>query len=287
MYRFKSQPKLFLLLAICFLNLVLTSYNVKKKTGPSEEKIVSINGTTTEILCALGLEKNLVGTDITSTYPESIQKLPKVGHKRNLSAEGIVSLGPTMVIGLDKDLKPELKQQLETAGIKVLLFKEEYSIQGSKNCINSIASYFGKTNEAQILIKKIDSDLLKVVKPKTSKKVLFIYARGTGTMMVAGSKTSVEKMIELAGGKNAITGFEDFKPLTSEALVASNPDVILLFDSGLQSLGGIEGLLKIQGVAQTNAGKNKKVIEMDGQYLTSFGPRVGSAVAELATKLNY
>ncbi len=286
MYPLKNK-KIVMLLAIGLLNIFLCAYSTKKKTDTSEEKIVSINGTTTEVLCALGLEKKIIGVDITSTYPESILKLPKVGHKRNLSAEGIVSLNPTMVIGLDKDLKPELKQQLETAGIKVVLFKEEYSIQAAKNTINGIASYFGKTTEAQVIIKKINADLLKAPKLKTPKKVLFIYARGTGTMMVAGGKTSVEKMIELAGGKNAVIGFDDYKPFTAEALVAANPDVILLFDSGLESLAGIDGLLKIQGVAQTNAGKNKKVIEMDGLYLTSFGPRVGDAVATLATKLNY
>ncbi|RYE25552.1 MAG: hemin ABC transporter substrate-binding protein, partial [Sphingobacteriales bacterium] len=116
--------------------------------------------------------------------------------------------------------------------------------------------------------------------------VLFIYARGAGTLMVAGDHTYPNSMIKLSGGKNAITGFEDFKPLTAEALVAANPDVILMFDSGLQSLGGADGLMQIPGLAQTNAGKKKQVIEMDGQYLTGFGPRTGEAIATLSKKLN-
>src|SRR3546814_14071921 len=96
-------------------------------------------------------------------------------------------------------------------------------------------------------------------------------------MMVAGENTQMEQVIHMAGGQNAVRGFEDFKPLTAESLVAANPDVILLFDSGLDSLGGMEGLLKVRGIAQTNAGKNRKVIEMDGQLLTGFGLRLGKA----------
>ncbi|HTN17434.1 MAG TPA: ABC transporter substrate-binding protein, partial [Chitinophagaceae bacterium] len=93
-------------------------------------------------------------------------------------------------------------------------------------------------------------------------------------------------MIKLAGGENAVSGFEDFKPLTPEALLNANPDVILMFTSGLESLGGMDGLLKVPGIAMTNAGKKKQVIEMDGQYLTGFGPRLGKAIAELSKKLD-
>jgi len=116
-------------------------------------------------------------------------------------------------------------------------------------------------------------------------KVLFIYARGAGNLMVAGSGTPLHSMIELAGAENAASALTDFKPLTPEALLTTNPDVILMFDKGLQSLGGVDGLLKIEGIATTNAGKNKKVVTMDGQYLSGFGPRVGDAVVELHNKL--
>src|SRR3546814_10521282 len=116
--------------------------------------------------------------------------------------------------------------------------------------------------------------------------VFFIYARGTGTMMVAGQLKQLDEMITLAGGENAVSGFEDFKPLTAESLVAANPDVILLFDSGLSSLGGIAGLLEVQGVAETNAGKARKVVEMDGQFLTGFGQRLGKAILELTKKIH-
>src|SRR5690606_33743928 len=104
-------------------------------------------------------------------------------------------------------------------------------------------------------------------------------------MMVAGQNTPLDAVINLAGGVNAAQGFEDFKPFTPEALLEANPDAILMFDSGLQSIGGAEVILNIEGVGQTNAGKNKKIIAMDGQYLSGFSPRLGDAVLELNQKL--
>jgi iron complex transport system substrate-binding protein len=103
--------------------------------------------------------------------------------------------------------------------------------------------------------------------------------------MVSGTGTPVDKMISLAGGKNAVSDFEDYKPLTPEALIKGNPDVILMFDSGLQSVGGAEGVLKIPGVDKTNAGKNKKIISMDGALLSGFGPRLGEGIYQLNSLL--
>lgn len=262
---------------------------VKADNNPlAASKIVSINGTVSEILAAIGLEGRIVGVDVTSTYPASLQKKPKVGHNRNLSAEGILALQPNVVTGLSTDIKPEMVDQLKSAGIKVVLFTQDFSAEGTRKLIRQVAESFGNKPKAEALIKKLDTDLAgasKLSKAGTKPKVLFIYARGTGTMMVSGEGTSLEKIITLAGGQNAVSGFKDFKPLTAEALVQANPDVILLFSSGMQSLGGPTGLLDVQGVNQTNAGKAKRFITMDGELLTGFGPRLGQAVAELAQKI--
>jgi iron complex transport system substrate-binding protein len=250
------------------------------------ERIVSLNGTISEVLCALGLQAQIVGIDVTSTYPETLQKLPKVGHSRNLSAEGILALRPTLILGTEESVKPEVFSQLKNAGVSVRLFRQSYSVAGTQQLIREVAAAMDASDQAQSLITRLEADLSKARKAAAPRKVLFIYARGAGSLMVAGQGTSVEKVIELAGGTNAATGFDDFKPLTAEALIGANPDVILLFSSGLQSLGGIDGLLKIPGIAQTQAGRNHQVVEMDGQLLTGFGPRLGKAVSELAHHLN-
>ena len=135
------------------------------------------------------------------------------------------------------------------------------------------------------MIQSMQSQLKKVKPGANPPKVLFIYARGAGSLQVSGQNTSVDQLIQLAGGKNAIQGFSDFKPLTTEALVSANPDYILLFNSGLESLGGIQGLLKIPGIQYTTAGKRQQIIEMDGLLLTGFGPRVGVAIRSLNKQL--
>lgn len=280
--------KLFISTAILAL---LASCNKESKTDNttetkteatvSNEKIVSLNGAITEILADLGEENNLVGVDVTSTFPTSVKEKAKdLGHVRSLSIEALLALKPTKVYATDKDLTPEQIAQLKNAGITVEIIKQDYSVEGTKALIKTIATSLNKTDYDAINT-KIDTDL-KALKPLATKpKVLFIYARGAGNLMVAGKNTPVEKIIAIAGGENVITEFEDYKPLTPEAVVKGNPDYILMFDSGLQSIGGVDGVLKLEGVSTTNAGKNKKIIAMDGGLLSGFGPRVGQAAVEL------
>ena len=282
------MKKLFISTAILAL---LASCNKESKTDNttetkteatvSNEKIVSLNGAITEILADLGEENNLVGVDVTSTFPTSVKEKAKdLGHVRSLSIEALLALKPTKVYATDKDLTPEQIAQLKNAGITVEIIKQDYSVEGTKALIKTIATSLNKTDYDAINT-KIDTDL-KALKPLATKpKVLFIYARGAGNLMVAGKNTPVEKIIAIAGGENVITEFEDYKPLTPEAVVKGNPDYILMFDSGLQSIGGVDGVLKLEGVSTTNAGKNKKIIAMDGGLLSGFGPRVGQAAVEL------
>ncbi|QNE39901.1 ABC transporter substrate-binding protein [Hymenobacter sp. NBH84] len=268
------------ILKLLFLLLLLAATKLGQAAAPA--RIVSLSGTISEMVCDLGHQADLVGVDVTSTYPAALAKLPKVGHTRSISAEGVLALRPTLILGTTESIKPEVASQLRSAGVSVQLFKQEYSVAGTKKLVQEVASLLGATAQVPALTKKLDADLTKVQKPTKAPKVLFVYARGTGTMMVAGQGTSVEKVIQLAGGQNAAVGFSDFKPLTAEALVAANPDYLLLFDSGLESLGGKAGLLQVPGVAQTTAGRTGHIIEMDGQLLTGFGPRLGQAAAELA-----
>lgn len=250
-----------------------------------ESRIVSLNGTLTEMLCAFGFENNIVGTDVTSTYPPAMQHLPKVGHNRNISSEGIISLQPHLVMGIEDDVDPEVREQIKTAGIQSLWLSQEYSVEDTESLIRALADTLGIPEKTEAMIQQIREPLTQLATFEEAPKVLFIYARGAGTLLAAGQKTSVDQMIQLAGGVNAVQGFDDYKPLTAEALVAANPDAILLFSSGLQSLEGPQGLLDIPGIAQTNAGKNKAFISMDGQYLAGFGPRLGQAVFSLNQQL--
>ncbi|MXN91419.1 ABC transporter substrate-binding protein [Flavobacterium sp. Sd200] len=288
------MKKINTLLALTFV--VLSAISCKKETTTetttvetkdtlaapaATHKIVSLNGAVTEVIAALGHEKELVGVDVTSTYPESVKATAKdLGHVRTISIEGIMALNPTLIVGTDKELSPELVEKIKKSGVKAEIFTQEFTPDGAKKLIADVAGVL-EHKDYSALTSKIDADLKNVKPIATAPKVLFIYARGANMLMVSGTGTPVEKTIELAGGKNAVTDFADFKPLTPEALIKGNPDVILMFDSGLESLGGIDGVLKIPGVDKTNAGKNKKIIAMDGGLLSGFGPRVGEAATQL------
>ena len=264
-------------------NTTTTTETDTVATEIKTDRIVSLNGAVTETLASLDVAGNIVGRDVTSTYPADL-KATDLGHVRSITAESILALQPSVVFGTTKDVNPNLNEQLKKANIPLVLIDQEYSIDGSKKLITAVATKLKKDNY-QPLLDNISNKMATVKAFDKKPKVLFIYARGAGNLMVAGSGTPLHSMIELAGAENAAAAVTDFKPLTPEALLTTNPDVILMFDKGLQSLGGIDGLLKIEGIATTNAGKNKKVVTMDGQYLSGFGPRVGDAVVELHNKL--
>jgi iron complex transport system substrate-binding protein len=251
----------------------------------AQPRIVSLNGTISEMLCGLGLGDQIVGVDVTSNYPAFLQKKPKVGHNSNLSAEGILALQPTLVIGLEGQFSARLDEQLSSAGVKTARLQQDYSVEGTRRLLKEVASLSGTENKVAGLLAQFDEQIAQLRITPLREKVLFIYARGSGTMLVSGTGTSLDRIITLAGARNAVTEFNNFKPLSAESLVAMNPDVILLFSSGLQSLGGAEGLLKMPGVAQTTAGRNKNIIAMDGELVSSFGLRLPQAIRELHDRI--
>lgn len=270
-----------------FLAFVLLIQSCAQAPGKEErsaadiQRIVTVSGTATETVAALGFADRIVGVDVTSTYPASVVDLPKVGHDRSIRAEGVISLSPQLVVAGAWQLDPAVKTQLEQAGERVVTFPLEFTVEGAKTMIRSLADSLGVPERAEALISKIDTDRQGVQPLPTAPKVLFIYARGAGTLMVAGTGTAMHHMIELAGGQNAMTGFEQFKPLTPEALIAADPDAIILFDTAMDGFQGEEGVMKVPGMAATTAGKNRAFITIEGGLMSNFGPRIGQALTYL------
>lgn len=283
---------------IAFLALAVISCKKEQKTTEEESatandtvaqteapKIVTLSGAITEIVSALGHKNDIVGVDVTSTFPEGIKESAQdLGHVSSIAVESVMALQPTIVLGSNKEISPELQEKIELSGTKAHFFDQEFSPEGTKKLIGQIATVL-QSDKAQELQDKIDADLAKIKALNKTQKILFIYARGANMMMVGGHNTPVHEVIQLAGAENAVAEIDGYKPLTPEALIKGNPDVILLFNSGIASLNGVEGVLKIQGIDKTNAGKNKNVIAMDGGLLASFGPRLGEAALQLNTKL--
>lgn len=253
-------------------------------------RLVTLGGSVTETVHALGAGGLVVGTDLSSTFPAEISRLPKVGYHRAISSEGVLSLLPDLVIGTFDAGPPAAMTQLRAAGTALLILSAEPSVIGAKERILGIAKALRLEVRGQELVQTLDRDLerLRAVTAalKSRPKVLFIYARGQNVLSVAGRNNSADAMLGLAGGSNAVTGYEGFRPMTSEAVVAAAPDILLLPERGLESIGGLEGLLKMPGVALTPAGKNRRVLTMDDLLLLGFGPRLGQSAWELFRKLH-
>lgn len=283
--------RLLLLLGVFGALASAQSYRVVDARGKvvevrSVERIVSLDGITTEILFALGVGEKVVGRDDSSYYPPEAQRLPSVGYQFRLSAEGILSLKPTLVIGRE-DVRPkEVVEQLERAGVAVVLVPTEPSVEGAKAKIRTVAQAVGRVEQGEALVRALERDLLLLRAfqaqhaAKGKLRALFLYLRGPGTTFVCGGSTPVGVM-ELAGLENAAKGIRECQPMTAESVVAARPEVIVVFKKGLESVGGLEGLLKLPGVAQTPAGQKRKVVAMDDLYLGSFGPRAGRAALDL------
>ncbi|EMK00955.1 hemin ABC transporter substrate-binding protein [Leptospira sp. WS58.C1] len=248
-------------------------------------RIVTLNGTVSEIVFALGKGKLVVGNDTSSLYPPEALALPKVGYQRALSAEGILSLKPNLILGLEYAGPPEVIEQLKSAGIKVIIYPGSPGVEPALNNILAIGKDIGAEKEAQKIVqdirKKHSKIAEKVSKLKSKPKVLFVYHRGTSLAQVSGTETPADEMIRLGGGINAVNGFKGFKPITPEAVIAAQPDIILIPSRGLESLGGKDGVFSLPGVKDTPAGKKARVVSIDDLVLLGFGPRLGQGIEEL------
>ena len=257
--------------------------------GQAQQRIITAGSAITETVCALGDCDKIIASDKTSLYPAQIQQLPSIGYRAAISAEGIISLKPTLVI-VEKDyVEEKVLTQLKASGIVLVVVDRELNFNSTKKYIAQIANVLGRQEEGKKLIAKNEAELAEaksmLQKATTNPKVLAVYNRGTATMSIAGKGTFSE-ILQYAGAQNAFENVEDYKPLNSEALIAASPDYLLLTSTGFDSIGGMEGVLKIPGVAQTTAGKKKQIVAVNSLKLTNFGPRFGETVKELVALLH-
>ncbi|MBO6825286.1 MAG: ABC transporter substrate-binding protein [Sneathiella sp.] len=273
------------------ITYVLAVFGLMASTSLSTaaDRIVSIGGSVTETIYALGGEAELVGADTTSYFPAAANKLPKVGYQRTLSAEGVLSLAPTKLIGSDEAGPATTLEQLKAAGVSITLLKAPRDVAGINENIRQLGQILDRDTEAQQLTSDINSSLnklkRKIATAPVSQKVLFVMTHGAKTPMSAGKGTSADAILKLAGVQNASPGFEGYKPLTAESLAVMAPDVILTTHRTLQQVGGIEQFLALPGFNLTPAAQNKRVIAMDSLRLLGFGPRTVEAANDLYEKL--
>ena len=259
-----------------------------KPAAIAPQRIVTVPGNITETVFALGMGDRVVGACASSMHPEAVEAIPKVGYRSNLNAEGVLSLSPDLVIATDEAGPEDVMEQIRAAGVRIEMVPSDRTLDGAIDRTTRIAELLNASEAGEGLVSAIRSGIASVptsdADAPAKPRVMFIYV-ARKTSMVAGTGTAAEAMIALAGGINAVTEFEEFKPINPEAIVEANPDFILLDDSGLKSIGGIDGVLALPGVSQTVAGTKRQIIAMDKTLLLGFGPRLADGAVELAQLL--
>jgi iron complex transport system substrate-binding protein len=277
-------------LIVSFLMAFGCSSNSSKETNAKEKTIITAGGTITEIVYELGYGSSIIATDITSTYPDTMQELPSIGYRNQIKAEGILALAPDAVLIESGYLTADVVAQLESTGLEIHQFEKPKDLPGTYRSIKELAEFLGVPEKGEAISDQLRQDIkeLENYTAGLSKqpKMAFVMARGQENVFVAGEGTFAESLLKLAAIESVGKGFSDFVPLTPEALVSMDPEYLLFFESSIQSLGGKEGIRHIRGIEQTKAFRKDGILAFDGLYLSGFGPRVGKAALELAKSVN-
>ncbi len=251
-------------------------------------RLVTLGAGTTEIVYALERGAAVVATDSTSYYPPEAGGKATLGFFRTIQAEGVLAQRPSAVLASEGSGPPAALEQIKAAGVEIFEIPDVQSPEQALVRIRRVAGLLGETERGEQLVSAIERELAEVkakVAGRPRPRVLFIYARAGGVMRVAGVGTSAAELIELSGGALA-SEHKGYQPLTAEAVVAAEPDVILLTTKGLGSMAGVDGVLAAPGVASTPAGRARRVLDMEDLLLLSFGPRLGEAARTLAALLH-
>ncbi|MEH0760529.1 hemin ABC transporter substrate-binding protein [Vibrio sp. 16] len=256
----------------------------------ASERIISAGSAVTEIIFALEQQDKLVAVDVTSALPKDLE-LPKIGYHRRLSAEGLLALGANRLIGSDEMGPDTTLAQLKSAGVKVDVVNTKATPTGLLERIDEIALITGAEQQAEKLKRQVNQQIetLEANQPEVGKKVLFLLIHEGRPANVAGKDTTPNAIIELAGGINpAAEQLTSYKPMSTEAMVEMQPDVILVSGRSYDKMGGAEQILsKMPLLAATPAGKNKRIIKVDGHALVGgLGLKSLSEAERLSKLLN-
>ncbi|GIT93199.1 hemin ABC transporter substrate-binding protein [Jannaschia pagri] len=255
--------------------------------APEAARVLSIGGSVTEIVIALGQNDRLIGRDTTSTYPPEIEALPDVGYMRALSPEGVLSVVPDLIVSEDGAGPPEAIDVLQAAGIPMVTIPDGYDRAGLRAKIEAVGDALGVPDKAAALADKTLARLDTAVEGINGdpKRVLFILSTQGGRILASGTGTAADGIIRLSGATNAVAAFEGYKQMTDEAVTAADPDVILMMDRGGDH-GAVDAeLFAMPSLSTTQAATSGAIVRMDGLLLLGFGPRTPDAVEALAAAL--
>jgi len=258
-------------------------------TDTSRILAVDLYGTLAEITFALGLGDNVIGRDTSTGFPEAADLPVVTPGAHDLNAEAILSLDPTVVL-TDNTIGPrEVQLQLRDAGVPVVFFDETRSLDTIPSHIRAVAGALGVPEQGEALVARTQDEItssldgLEVTPEPPS--IAFLYLRGGAIQLLGGPGSGADALIGAIRARDVGTELglsQPFTPISSETMIEAQPDIILTFSSGLDSVGGPEGLDLIPGLAQTEAVAHGRIIDMSDTLLLNFGPRTGRVIEALA-----
>jgi iron complex transport system substrate-binding protein len=253
----------------------------------AEQNVLSIGGSVTEIIYALGEGDRLIARDSTSSYPVEAEDLPDVGYMRALSPEGVLAVAPGLIISEDGAGPPETIEVLENANIQFVTVPDAYTREGIVAKVQAVGDALDVEPAADVLANALDEKLREAEElaqeqaDNSPKRVLFILSTQGGRIMASGQNTAANGIIRMAGAENVITEFEGYKPLSDEAINAAAPDVILMMDRDSDHSAANAELFAMPALLGTPAAETRSVVRMNGLYLLGFGPRTADAILDL------
>lgn len=270
--------------ALALLGAVGLAPGWVRAQGAAATRVVSLGGTVTEIVYALGAGERLVGVDDSSLYPEAATRLPRVGYYRGFSVEGVASLRPDLVLASDHAGPPQALAQLRRLGIEVVTLPSAPTVEALEQRIEGVAAALDRQPQAQALIAQIRGQIAHMAQSADGQRVLLVSSR-TGRLEGAGRETAADAMIRLAGATNVLGGERGYKPISAEGAAALKPDVIVTTTMSVAASGGLDAFVAQPGIAVTPAAKTRRVIVMDDLLLVGFGPRLPEALRQLRAGL--
>jgi iron complex transport system substrate-binding protein len=266
----------------------VTSVSVTPVEKLTDVRIVALANGAAELIVAMGYKENLVGRDIASSTAE-LSDVPLVTSGHQVIPETIIALDPSLVIIDDATGPSNAITKLETAGIRIFNISQSWNLAELVIKIDQIGVALGTPQSAtrlkNLLSESVTGNFVGASPTDKRLKVAFLYLRGTSSIyLVGGQGSGADYLINATGAIDVGAQQLDkpFTPLTAETMALLNPDLILVMIGGLESVGGVSGLVDLPGIAQTTAGKNRQVVAVDDSLLLSFGPRTPSLISELA-----
>ncbi|MEM9420917.1 MAG: ABC transporter substrate-binding protein [Pseudomonadota bacterium] len=271
------------------LLILLVFAPIMPSFAQSPQRIVSIGGDVTEIIFALGEGERLVASDSTSVYPAAANEMPKVGYVRRLSAEGVLSLEPDLIIISGAAGPPEAIDQIRASGVKMVEMDEGYTIDAILHKTEDISNALGIEEKGSALAAQIVSDWEQAKNEidalGLNPRILFFATLRDGAPRGAGTQTAAHGVITLLGGKNVFGNYTGYKSLSFEAAVAADPDVILVMSHHADSMGGLQEVINHPAISLTTAAQSGRVFLIDPVTVMQFSPRTPNAVRDLAKRI--